>query len=251
MMLQNKKALVTGSSSGIGEAVVRAFVAQGADVVVNYPPVEKQQQKAQSLVDSLTKEGASVKAIAGDVSSEEQTKTLVTEAMDFLGRIDILVNNAGIASVSTLEQTPVEVWDQTINVHLRGTFLMTQQVLPHMYENNFGKIINTASQLAYIGAPGLCHYTAAKGGIISMTRSLALEIGERKVNVNCVAPGATMTPMVESLPNEVLEAVRQNIPNKRIAEVGDIAPSYVFLASELSSHYQGQVLSPNGGDAFL
>ncbi len=251
MMLKNKKALVTGSSRGIGEAVVRAYVSQGADVVLNYPPDEKEQKRAQTLVESLASDDVKIKAIEGDVSSETQTKNLVSEAMAFLGDIDILVNNAGIASVSMLEETTVDVWDQTIGVHLRGTFLMTQHVLPHMYEKNYGKIINTASQLAYIGSPGLCHYTAAKGGIISMTRSLALEIGERGVNVNCVAPGATLTPMVESLPKEVLEAVRENIPKKRIATVDDIAPTYIFLASDLASHYQGQCLSPNGGDAFL
>ena len=120
-----------------------------------------------------------------------------------------------------------------------------------MYEQNYGKIINTTSQLAYKGAPGLTHYAAAKGAILSFTRSLALEVGQRAVNVNAVAPGATHTPILEAVPDDLLEAIRLSIPKGRLAEVEDIVPTYVFLASEESSHFQGQCLSPNGGDVFL
>ena len=150
------------------------------------------------------------------------------------------------SSVST-KQT----WDRMIAVHLRGTFLVTRRALPGMYAQDDGKIINTASQLAHIGSPGLCHYTAAKGAILSFTRSLALEIGTRNLNVNSVAPGATYTPILDAVPADHLEAVRQGIPKGRIADVDDIVPSYVFLASEEARHYQGQTLSPNGGDAFV
>ena len=115
----------------------------------------------------------------------------------------------------------------------------------------FGRIINTASQLAYKGSPGLTHYTAAKGAIIAMTRSLALEVGARDVTVNCVAPGATQTPILDDVPRELIEQIRQSIPLGRLAEVDDIVPTYVFLASDEARHYQGQCLSPNGGDVFL
>ena len=120
-----------------------------------------------------------------------------------------------------------------------------------MYSRNFGKIINTASQLAYKGASAFSDYTAAKGGIISFTRSLALEIGDRTINANCVAPGATITPMLEDVPENVLEEIRSQIPKGALARVDDIVGSYLFLASEMASHYQGQCLSPNGGDVFL
>ena len=250
MKLKGKRALVTGSSSGIGRGVAMAFAQQGADVVVNYPTPE-QQGDANEVVKEIAKTGARGFAFQGDVSNAEEVDRLVAGAVDALGDIDILVNNAGIATVSPVEEMLIDAWDRVIAVHLRGTFLMTRAVLPRMYQQNYGKIINTTSQLAYLGSPGLCHYTAAKGAIISMTRSLALEIGERNVNVNSVAPGATRTPILDGVPDELLEAIRQSIPKKKIAEVRDIVPSYVFLASDESSHFQGQTLSPNGGDAFL
>ena len=138
-----------------------------------------------------------------------------------------------------------------MGVHLRGTFLCTRSALKIMYAQNSGRIINTASQLAYIGAPGFSHYTAAKGAILSFTRSLALEIGDRPITANCVAPGATMTPILADVPDDILEGIRQNIPAGRIADVEDIVGAYLFLASDASGHFRGQCLSPNGGDAFL
>ena len=248
--LENRRALITGSSSGIGKGVAKRFAAEGARVVVNYPDAS-QRDNAAGVVADIEAAGGTAKAIQADVAVETDVQNLVDAAQEYMGGIDILVNNAGIAATSPVEDIPVATWDRIIGVHLRGTFLMTQQVLPLLYAQNDGKIINTASQLAYIGSPGLAHYTAAKGAIISFTRSVALEIGERNVNINCVAPGATMTPILEPLPAELLEAVRQNIPKGRIAEVDEIVPTYMFLASEGARHFQGQCLSPNGGDAFL
>jgi 3-oxoacyl-[acyl-carrier protein] reductase len=202
-------------------------------------------------VEQITASGGRAFAIRADVSQADQVDELVAHSVAAMGGIDILVNNAGIAQVAPLEQIEIETWDRLLGVHLRGTFLVTRLVLPMMYEQGYGKIINTVSQLAHSGSPGLTHYTAAKGAIISMTRSLALEIGERDINVNCVAPGATKTPILDDVPEELLEEVRQGIPKKRIAEVEDIVPAYVFLASDESRHFQGQTLSPNGGDVFI
>ena len=120
-----------------------------------------------------------------------------------------------------------------------------------MYLQNYGKIINTTSQLAYKGSPGLAHYCAAKAAIIAFSRSLALEIGPRNINVNCVAPGVTQTPMLENVSSETIERIRSAIPKGRLATVDDIVPTYVFLASDESRHYVGQCLSPNGGDVML
>ena len=251
MKLKGRIALISGSSSGIGRGVALAFAREGAEgVVVNYPaPADK--AAAEAVVREVSAAGAQAIAVEADVADESATKALVAEAHARFGRIDVLVNNAGIAHSAALQDTPVDIWDRVIAVHLRGTFLLTRAVLPEMYARGHGKVINTVSQLAYKGAPGLTAYTAAKGAIISLTRSLALEIGPRRINVNCVAPGATRTPILDSVTPELLEAVRAAIPRGRIAEVEEIAPTYVFLASQDANHFQGQCLSPNGGDQFL
>lgn len=249
--LLGRTALITGSSSGIGAGVAVAFARAGAaHIIVNYPSPE-QATAAAAVAEEVRKLGAKALALQADVSDAAQVEQLVARALDAAGRIDILVNNAGIGHGEPVEDLPIATWDRVIGIHLRGTFMMTRAVLPGMYANGFGRIINTASQLAYKGAPGLSAYTAAKGGIISFTRSLALEIGSRDVRVNCVAPGATRTPILDAVPAEVLSAIEAGIPIGHLAEVADIVPSYVFLASEAGRHFQGQVLSPNGGDHFL
>jgi 3-oxoacyl-[acyl-carrier protein] reductase len=250
MKLLNKIALVTGSSSGIGRGVALGFAHEGADVVVNYPG-GNQAAAAETICEEIKQLGRQSIAVQADVSVEAEAHGLCQAAMDHFGRVDILVNNAGIAAASPVHEIPVEQWDRVIAVHLRGTFLMTRGTLPQMYARGQGRIINTASQLAYKGAPGFSHYTAAKGAIISFTRSVALEIGNRGVTINCVAPGATRTPILADVPPDLLEEIRRGIPLGRIAEVEDIVPSYVFLASEDGRHYHGQCLSPNGGDVLL
>jgi 3-oxoacyl-[acyl-carrier protein] reductase len=249
--LHGRTALISGSSSGIGAGVALAFARAGAAfVVINYP-VEAEAAAAEAVAAEVRNLGVQALAVQADVSDEGQVAHLVATALEAAGRIDILVNNAGIGHGDLVDEMPIATWDRVIGVHLRGTFLLTHAVLPGMYAHGFGRIINTASQLAYKGAPGLSAYTAAKGGIISFTRSLALEIGSRDVRANCVAPGATRTPILNAVPPDVLEAIRAGIPIGHLADVGDIVPSYVFLASEAGRHYQGQVLSPNGGDHFL
>ena len=249
--LQGRTALITGSSSGIGAGVAVAYARAGAAwVIVNYPAPE-QAAAAEAVAEEVRKLGAQALAVQADVSDEGDVSRLVAKALEAAGRIDILINNAGIGHGEPVEELPVATWDRVIGIHLRGTFLMTHAVLPGMYANGHGRIINTASQLAYKGAPGLSAYTAAKGGIISFTRSLALEIGSRDVRVNCVAPGATRTPILDAVPADVVEAIRAGIPIGHLAAVDDIVPTYVFLASEAGRHFQGQVLSPNGGDHFL
>lgn len=250
MRLRDRIALITGSSSGIGRGVAIAFAREGADVVVNYPTAD-QAANAQSVCDEIAKLGRRSIAVQADVAVEAEASELCASADREFGRIDVLVNNAGVAAASPVQDIPVEQWDRVIAVHLRGTFLMTREVLPQMYARGHGRIINTASQLAYKGAPGFAHYTAAKGAILSFTRSVALEIGNRGITINSVAPGATRTPILADVPPDLLEQIRQGIPLGRIAEVDDIVPSYVFLASEDGRHYQGQCISPNGGDVFL
>ncbi len=248
--LDGRTALVTGSSSGIGAGVAVAFAREGADVVVNFP-TPRQKAEAEQVRAQVESEGRRCIAVEADVTDEAATKRLFEEANEFLGRIDILVNNAGISETAPIEKLSAASWDRMIAVHLRGLFLMTRLCLPGMYERDHGKIINTASQLAYIGAPGYAHYVTAKAGIIGFTRSLALEIGTRNINANCVAPGATNTPLLDNVSPELLDQIRASIPKGRFAEVSDIVPAYVFLASDEAAFFQGQCLSPNGGDAFL
>jgi 3-oxoacyl-[acyl-carrier protein] reductase len=246
--LSGKTALVTGASSGIGAAVAKALAVNGAFVWINHPD-EASAEAAQAVVRCIADVGGQALAIQADVSSEADVLAMFSQLES--SPLDILVNNAGIAHSSSIETLEVDDFDRLLGVHLRGTFLCTRSALKIMYAQNSGRIINTASQLAYIGAPGFSHYTAAKGAILSFTRSLALEIGDRPITANCVAPGATMTPILADVPDDILEGIRQNIPAGRIAEVEDIVGAYLFLASDAAGHFRGQCLSPNGGDAFL
>ena len=248
--LKNRVAVVTGSSSGIGRQVVKTFASEGADVVINYPS-ESETDAGMQLCNEVQKMGCQAIAIQADVSEEEEVGLLASKAYETFDRVDILVNNAGIASTALVEEMSTSLWQRLLMVHLGGVFFCTRAFLPDMYRKNYGRIINTASQLAYKGAPGLSHYTTAKAGIIGFTRSLALEIGGRNVTVNCVAPGATKTPILKDVSAEMLETIRLAIPKGRLAEVEDIVPAYVFLASEDARHIVGQTISPNGGDVFL
>ena len=246
--LNDKTALVTGASSGIGAAVAEALAASGAFVWVNHP-ADSTVDAAEAVVTAITEAGGKAQPVQADVSEEADVLAMFSQVGS--GSLDILVNNAGIAHSSPIESLEVGDFDRLMGVHLRGTFLCTRSALKMMYAQNSGRIVNTASQLAYIGAPGFSHYTAAKGAILSFTRSLALEIGDRPITANCVAPGATMTPILADVPDDILEGIRQNIPAGRIAQVEDIVGAYLFLASDAAGHFRGQCLSPNGGDALL
>lgn len=249
-VLRDQTVLITGSSSGIGRGVAIAMAGAGADVIVNYPTAAEI-DAAEEVAGAVRALGRRALAVCADVSDTSAVDAMMTEALAEFGKIDVLVNNAGIAIAGAAHEMPIDLWDRVIAVHLRGTFLVTRSVLPHMYARGYGRIINTASQLAYKGAPGFSAYTAAKGGILSFTRTVALEIGARDITINCIAPGATHTPILADVPPALLEEIRKAIPLGRIAEVDDIAPSYVFLASPAGRHYQGQCISPNGGDVFL
>jgi 3-oxoacyl-[acyl-carrier protein] reductase len=248
--LTNLTALITGSNRGIGAGVARAFAAEGASVVINYPNAGSASE-AHALCATIEAQGGTAMSIEADVTQPAAVESMIATTIESFGQLDILVNNAGIAHAAPVEDIDVERWDSIMAVHVRGTFLSCKYALPHMYQRGSGRIINTASQLAYLGAAGFSHYTAAKGAIVSFTRSLALEAAPRGVGVNAVAPGATRTAILEDVPEDILEGIRKSIPLGRLAEVEDIVPSYVFLASEKARHYVGQVISPNGGDVFL
>ncbi len=248
--LSGRSALITGANRGIGAGVARAFAAAGAAVAINYPNADAADE-AQALCKEIEGQGGKAVALEADVSDAGAVEAMVSSAIDRLGQIDILVNNAGIALAAPVEDIDPTDWDRVFAVHVRGTFLCAKYVLPHMYARGSGRVINTASQLAYLGAAGFAHYTAAKGAIVTFTRTLALEAAPKGIGVNAVAPGATRTAMLDDVPEDILDGIRQSIPLGRLAEIDDIVPSYVFLASDAARHYVGQVISPNGGDAFL
>jgi 3-oxoacyl-[acyl-carrier protein] reductase len=249
-LLRGRSALVTGASSGIGRGVAIAFAAEGARVTVDHPDAATKGD-AEDVVAEIRAAGGEAVAVQADVSLEAEADALVAAAEAAHGPVDILVSNAGIAVAAPMHEMAVEDFDRVLAVHLRGAFLTARRVLPGMHARGSGRVLFTASQLAYKGAAGFAAYTAAKGALISLTRTLALEAGATGVTVNAVAPGATMTPMLADVPEEILETVRAGIPLGRLAEIEDIVPTYVFLASDAARHYQGQCLSPNGGDVFL
>jgi len=248
--LKGKKALITGASSGIGAGVAVAFAKEGADVVINFPN-KQQEAGAKKVASAVRKAGRKAYLVQADVSKEAPVRRLVKESLKRLGQIDILVNNAGIASGAPVDKMPIAMWDEMIGVNLRSVFLVTRFVLPHMYKQGSGKIVNNASQLAYLGSAGLSHYCAAKAGIISFTRSLSREIGDRDINANCVAPGATYTPILDAVEEDHLKAIKAMIPKGDLGRVDQIVPAFVYLASKEASHMVGQTISPNGGDMML
>jgi len=248
--LQAKVALITGSSSGIGRGIAVAFAREGAKVIVNYPG-EAEAQNAAAVRAEIERAGVETLAVQADVAVEHDARMLVETVQRNFGRIDILVNNAGIGNAARIEAMEPAQWDRMIAVNLRSVFLCTHFVLPIMYRQDYGRIISTASQLAYKGGAGLAHYCAAKAAIIAFTRSLSLEIGASNITANCVAPGATQTRMVAGLDRNMMEAIRAAIPKGRFATVDEIVPAYVFLASDEARHFVGQCLSPNGGDVML
>ncbi|WP_336361702.1 SDR family NAD(P)-dependent oxidoreductase [Haladaptatus sp. ZSTT2] len=246
--LADTTALVTGASTGIGKGIAIGLAEAGATVAVNHPPTDKEAERAQAVVDEIEAAGGTAIALSGDVSDEESVKAMVDTFDAELGQMDVLVNNAGIVRQSRLAVMPVEMWDDVMAVDLRGVFLVTRFVLPKMLEAGHGRIINMASQLGFKGAPELVHYSAAKGGVIAFTRALAREVAP-DVTVNAIAPGPIETELLSDISEEWRTNKEAELPMGRLGRVEDVVPTAVFLASDDSSYYTGQTLSPDGGDA--
>lgn len=245
--LDGKAALVTGASKGIGRGIAIGLAEAGATVAVNYPPTEGE-AGAREVVESIEADGGSAFALGADVSDESDVRAMIEAFESAEGAVDVLVNNAGILTQSELAEMPVEMWDETMAVDLRGVFLATRFALPGMLEQGSGNVINVASQLGIKGAEELVHYSAAKGGVIAMTRALAREVSP-EVNVNAIAPGPIETSLLDDITEEWRERKEAELPMDRLGSVSDVVPTAVFLASEESDYYTGQTLSPDGGDA--
>lgn len=246
MRLENKIALVTGSSRGVGRAVALGFADEGANVVVNYTSNEK---AANEVVDAIEQKGCKALALKADIAKKEEVDKLVEQAVKTFGRIDILVNNAGFTRPSMMLKMTEEQWDQVVDIHLKGVFLCSQAVGKHMKEQKSGKIINVTSVAGLVGTVGQVNYSAAKGGIISLTKSMARELARYGVCVNVISLGIVATDMTEKIrTDEKLKEIYMNrILLKRFAEPDDISPAFAFLASDESSYITGQLLCVDGG----
>lgn len=242
--LNGKSVLVTGSATGIGKATILAFARAGANVAINH---FGQETLAQEVVEEAHTLGVKAMAIDADVSRRDSVKTMVNKIIAAFGQIDILVNNAGISQVKPFLELTDEDWDHVLNTNLRSVFLCSQTVLPGMLERGKGVIINIASELGYLGRARFVHYTASKGGIITLTRSLAREFAPQ-IRVNGIAPGPVLTPMLEGeISNEDELEAEMDTPMQRLGKPEEIAASAVFLASDYASYYCGDIISPNGG----
>jgi 3-oxoacyl-[acyl-carrier protein] reductase len=246
MRLKDKKAIVTGAGRGIGRAVALAFAREGADILVNYQSNDVAAKEAVEAIQNLGRKAISVKT---DVSSFQDVKAMTDQAIQEFGRLDILVNNAGISKPAMLLDMTEEAWDRVINIHLKGTFNCTKLVARYMKEQGAGRIINVISTAAIFGTIGQINYASAKAGIIGFTKSAARELGRYGINVNAICPGVTMTDMSRKIRTDekFKEIFLNRIQLHRFAEPEEIAPAFVFLASDEASYITGQVLGVDGG----
>ena len=246
MRLKDKIALVTGSSRGVGRAVALAYAKEGAKVLVNYTSNEKAAQEVVAAVQAM---GSQAKAVKADVAKKADAEALVQATVDEFGGIDILVNNAGFTRPAMMLSMSEEQWDDVVDIHLKGAFLCGQAAAQHMKEKKSGKIINVTSVAGVVGTVGQINYSAAKGGVISMTKSMARELARYNICVNVISLGIVATEMSEKIRSDekLREIYLNRILLKRFAEPDDITPAYVFFASDESNYVTGQLLCADGG----
>lgn len=243
MEFKGQVALVTGSSRGIGKSIAERLARRGADVVI----ADVNLEDAQSTADAIAKNGVRAMAVKLDVSRSEDAAKSFEETIKRLGRLDILVNNAGITRDSLLLRMKEEDWDAVINVNLKGVFLCSKEAVKIMSKQRYGRIINIASVVAFIGNPGQANYSASKAGIVGLTKTVAKEYASRGITSNAVAPGFITTAMTDALQEHVKEEMKKAIPIARFGTVDDVANAVVFLASPDSGYITGQVIHVNGG----
>lgn len=243
-LLQGKTALITGASRGIGRMIAIRYAQEGANVAFSDL---KYDENAQSLEKELISLGVKAKGYASDASSYSSSESLIEDVLKDFSTIDILVNNAGITRDNLLMRMTEQDWDLVMNVNLKSVFNLTKAVQKIMIKQRSGSIINMSSVVGIGGNPGQSNYAASKAGIIGFTKSIAQELGSRNIRTNAIAPGFIETEMTAKLPEDIKKKWADEIPLKRAGTTTDVANAAIFLASELSSYVNGQVIHVCGG----
>lgn len=243
MLLQNKVAIVTGATRGIGRGVAQALAAQGAHLVV----VGTNAEAAVAFAAELQQSGTQALGIGANVAVSEDVERLVDAAKEAFGRIDILVNNAGVTRDGLMLRMKDEDWDTVLDINLKGAFLCTRAVARLMTRQRSGRIINISSVVGQMGNAGQANYCASKAGLHGLTRSNARELAKRQITVNAVAPGFILTDMTAALSEQQRAELTTQVPLERLGHVDDIAATVVFLASDQAGYITGQVIGVNGG----
>jgi 3-oxoacyl-[acyl-carrier protein] reductase len=243
MKLVDKVAIITGGGSGIGAATARLFAQEGAKVVV----ADVDEERIHRVAEEVRKGGGEALAHRADVTSREAVEGMVARTLDRFGRVDILINNAGLFRDAMSWKMGDEEWDLVLEVNLKGTFLCCRAVIPTMRAQNYGKIVNTSS-IGALGNPGQANYSAAKAGVIALTKTLALELAPARINVNCVAPGSIDTPLLKGMPQDLLQRmVQERVPLRRMGLPEEVAKLHLFLTSDDAAYITGQVIFIDGG----
>lgn len=244
-LLQDKVAIVTGASGGIGSAIAAELAANGAKVVVNY---NRSGSRAQEVVEAITESGGQAIAVQADVGDMASAKELVGQTREHFGRIDILVNNAGTTRDTLLLMMKEDDWDVVLDTNLKSLFNCCKAVLrPMLRQKSGGRIINISSVVGLAGQGGQTNYAASKAGIIGFTKSLAKEMGPRQITVNAVAPGYFPTALTAELPDDLVQKALDLIPLGRLGELQEVADLVTFLASDKASYITGEVIRVDGG----
>ena len=242
--LAGQVALVTGASQGLGKSIAIALGNAGANVIC----VARNEAKLAETVDAIKNAGGQAEARTCDVNSgSDAVNELFDAVAEQYGKVDILINNAGITRDTLMPRMTDDQWDDVLNTNLRGAFLFCRAASRVMMSSRYGRVINIASVSGLIGNPGQTNYSASKAGMIGMTRSMAKELAKRHVTVNAVAPGFIESDMTKALGDDVMSAVKKQIPAKRIGTPDDVSACVLFLASPAANYVTGQVLTVDGG----